>query len=69
MLTEKEIEVLSLRKKGLKQFQVAKKLGISQPAVSSFENNISRKIIKSIETLELLKNLGIDVSLYKKRRK
>ena len=44
MLTEKEIEVLRLRKAGLMQVEVAKKLGISQAAVSSFEKNALRKI-------------------------
>ncbi|MBL7054271.1 helix-turn-helix domain-containing protein [Candidatus Woesearchaeota archaeon] len=67
MLTEKEIEVLNLRKKGLKQIEIAKRLKISQPAVSSFENSISRKIRSSIEILELVKKLGLDVSKFKKR--
>ena len=68
MLTEKEIEVLRLRKKGLKQHEIAAKLGISQPAVSSFENSIAKKILNSIETLELLKELGIDLSRYRKKK-
>ena len=69
MLTEKEIEVLKLRDKGLTQFQIAKKLGISQPAVSSFESSISRKISDSIGLLQLLKEIGVDASKYKKRLK
>jgi len=36
MLTEKEIEVIKLKKKGLTQLEIAKKLKISQPSVSSF---------------------------------
>lgn len=67
MLTGKEIEVLKLRKKGLKQIQIAKKLGISQPAVSSFEKSISQKIRSSIKILELVKELGIDISKFRKK--
>ena len=58
-LTEKEIEVLKLRSKGLKQSEIAKKLKISQPAVSLFEKNAYRKIKDSTEVLELTKKIGI----------
>ena len=68
MLTEKELEVLSLRKKGLNQLEIAKKLEISQPAVSSFEKAISRKIRDSIGLLDLLKELDVDISAYKEKR-
>ena len=61
MLTEREIEVLKLRKKGLKQTEIAKRLKISQPAVSAFENSISRKINSSIEILDLLKEMDVDL--------
>jgi transcriptional regulator len=44
MLTSKEIEVLQLRKLGLTQIEVAKKLGVSQAAISSFEKNALKKI-------------------------
>ncbi len=69
MFTEKEIEVLKLRKRGLKQLEIAKKLNISQPAVSAFEKSISHKIKSSIEILDLIKELGIDISKFKKRAK
>ena len=69
MLTEKEIEVLKLRKKGLKQSEIAKGLGISQSAISSFESSISKKINDSVGILELLKELGIDIAKYKKWKK
>ena len=64
MITDKEIEVLKLRKKGLKQAEIAKKLKISQPAVSSFEKSISGKIRYLIEASEILKDIGIDVNEY-----
>lgn len=44
MLTEKEIEVLKLKKKGLTQLEIARKLKVSQPAVSNFYNNAIWKI-------------------------
>jgi HTH-type transcriptional regulator, fmd operon transcriptional regulator len=53
MITEKEIEILKLKKKGLTQLQIAKKLKISQPAVSSFYNNAIRKIKDAEEILKL----------------
>jgi len=65
MLTKKEIRILELRKKGLKQVEIAKKLRISQPAVSFFEKSISRKIKDSVRLLELVKELDVDVSKIK----
>jgi len=59
MLTEKEIGVLELRAKGLTQVEVAKKLGISQAAVSDFEKNARRKIYEAQEILDVAKTLGI----------
>jgi len=64
-LTSKEIEVLKLRKKGFTQTEIASKLKISQPAVSSFERSISRKIRASLENIELIKGMGIEVKKYK----
>jgi HTH-type transcriptional regulator, fmd operon transcriptional regulator len=59
MLTEKEVEVLKLKEKGLTQLEIAKKLKISQPAVSSFYNNALNKIKDAEEVLKLKKELGI----------
>jgi len=59
MLTEKEKQVLELRKKGLKQIEIATKLKISQPAVSAFENNALRKIRNAKKIMEFVKKLGI----------
>jgi|TARA_Y100000310_G_C20194836_1_gene584166 Tfx family DNA-binding protein len=64
MLTDKEREILELRKKGLTQSQVAAKLKISQPAVSAFENNALKKINDAKDVIELVKKLGIG---YEKR--
>ena len=60
MLTKKEIQVLELRKKGLKQSEIASKLKISQPAVSAFENNALRKIRSAKKLLDIIKKLGVE---------
>jgi len=60
MLTEKEIEVLKLKKEGLNQTEIAKKLKISQPAVSNFYNNAIWKLKDAEEVLKLKKELKIE---------
>jgi transcriptional regulator len=60
MLTEKEVEVLKLKKQGLTQLEIAKKLKISQPAVSSFYNNALKKIKDAEEVLKIRKELGVE---------
>jgi len=59
MFTEKEIKVLKLKKKDFTQLQIAKKLKISQPAVSKFYNNALNKIKDAREVLKLKRELGI----------
>ena len=59
MITEKERKILELRKKGLKQKEIASKLKISQPAVSSFENNALNKIRNAKKIMEFAKKLGV----------
>jgi len=61
MLTEKEIEVLKLKKQGLMQLEIAKQLKISQPAVSSFYNNALKKIREAEEVHKLKEELGINL--------
>ena len=60
MLTKKEKQILELRKRGLKQKQIASKLKISQPAVSAFENNALKKMRDAKKTMEFVKELGIE---------
>lgn len=60
MLTKKEKQILELRKKGLKQEQIASKLKISQPAVSAFENNSLRKIKEAKKVMEFAKEMRIE---------
>ena len=59
ILTEKEIKVIELKQNGLTQVQIAKKLGITQAAVSGFYTNAIAKIKSSYETVELAKKLGV----------
>ena len=59
MLTQKEIEVLKLKLKGLTQIEISKKLKISQPAVSSFYKNALNKIKDAEEVLKLKKEVKI----------
>jgi len=65
MLTEKEIEVLKLKKRGLTQLEVSKKLKITQPAVSKFYNNALKKIKQAEETLKIKE----DIDKLKEERK
>ena len=60
MITRREIQVLELRKKGLRQSEIASRLKISQPAVSGFLNNALRKIRDSKKTMKLVEELGIE---------
>ena len=59
MLTEKEIAVLELKLKDFTQLEIAKKLKITQPAVSKFYNNALAKIKDAREVLRLKKELGV----------
>ena len=59
MLTEKEIQVLKLKKQGFTQTEISKKLKISQPAVSNFYNNALSKIKDAEEILKLKEELKI----------
>ena len=59
MLTKKELDVLTLRQEGLTQTSVAKRLKITQAAVSKFEHNAKQKILDAQRTVHLAKQLGI----------
>ena len=61
MLTKKEKEILTLRKKGLKQSEIASHLKISQPAVSAFENNALKKIREAQRTIAFIEKIGLEV--------
>ena len=57
ILTDKEINVLKLNKKGLTQSEIAKRLKISQPAISKFYKNALEKIKQAKKILEIKKEI------------
>lgn len=59
MLTEKEVLVLKLKKQDFTQQEIAKKLKISQPAVSKFYNNALKKIQDAESVLKIKSELNI----------
>lgn len=59
MLTKKERQILELRKKGMKQEDIASRLRISQPAVSSFERNALKKIREAKRVIDFADSMGI----------
>jgi len=61
MITKKEIEVLKLKKNGLTQVQIAKKINIAQSTVSLYLTKAQRKIKQAREDLKIAKELGISV--------
>ena len=61
MLTEREIQILKLRKEGIKQNEIARKLKLSQPAISGFERNASRKIKDACDILDIIKRIGVKI--------
>lgn len=60
MLTNKELDILLRRAKGEQPSEIATALNISRAAVSQFETKAKQKLAKAEETLELVKNNGID---------
>jgi len=61
LFTKKEIEVLELRKKNLTQTEVAKRLKITQAAVSKFEKNAIAKIKDAKRLLTLAEKMNLEV--------
>jgi transcriptional regulator len=59
MLSEREKEVLKLKLEGKTQLEIARRLKISQPAVSNFYNNALWKIKDAEETIKLKKEMGV----------
>jgi len=59
LLTEKELQVLLFRQDGMLQTEIAKRLNISQSAVSRFEANARAKVQDALTDLEVLRRLGV----------
>ena len=61
MLTEKELQVLILRQEGMLQTEIARRLKITQGAVSRFEANAREKVLDAKQELVRLERLGIKI--------
>jgi DNA-binding CsgD family transcriptional regulator len=57
MLTDREKQVYKLKKEGKLQNEIAKRLKISQPAVSNFYNNAIKKINAAKEIIDFTKDV------------
>ena len=59
MFSEKRIEIMKLRKKGLTQVEIAKKLKIKQSTVSNHITNFYKSLRKANKALKIARELGI----------
>ena len=61
-LTERQIEILRLRRMGLTQAEIAKKLKTTRENINILEKRAYRNIRKAVATLETLSRLELAVS-------
>lgn len=59
LLTERQVEILNLRRGGLTQEETAGRLGISRQDVSILEKRSLRNINMAAETLQMAQNIGV----------
>lgn len=59
LLTEKEKKVLELRAKGLDQYEIARRMKITQVAVSQSQTNAYKKIKEAVKLIEFAKKNGV----------
>lgn len=59
LLTEKEREVMELRAQGLNQYEIARRMKVTQAAVSQFQTNAHRKIKEAVKLIDFAKKKGI----------
>lgn len=59
LLTERQIEVLNLRRSKLTQEETARNLGISRQDVSILEKRALRNINMATETIQMAENIGV----------
>lgn len=59
LLTERQIQILQLRRQNLTQEETAKKLGISRQDVSILERRAIRNINTAAETIQMAENIGV----------
>lgn len=58
-LTDKELKIIKMRYKGLKNKEIAKALDVSEADVSQTLSRIANRIISIQDTLELMSRIGI----------
>lgn len=61
LLTDRQIQVLRLRKRGLTQEETAKQLKTTRENVSILESRARRNITRARTTIEILEDLGVAV--------
>lgn len=59
LLTERQVEILELRRKNLRQEDIANQLGISRQDVSILEKRALRNINTAADTLKMAENIGL----------
>lgn len=59
LLTQRQIQILELRKKGMTQLETANSLGISRQDVSVLEKRAMRNINIATDTLQMAENIGL----------
>jgi Tfx family DNA-binding protein len=62
-LTERQLEILRLRKKGLSQTEISREIGTTRANVSATEKTAHENIRKAENTLKLSKMLNADIWL------
>ncbi|HKJ96669.1 MAG TPA: Tfx family DNA-binding protein [Thermoplasmataceae archaeon] len=59
LLTERQLQILELRKQNLTQEETARKLGISRQDVSILERRALRNINTAADTIQMAENVGL----------
>lgn len=59
LLTERQLQILELRKQRFTQEETAKKLGISRQDVSILERRAIRNINTAADTIQMAENIGV----------
>lgn len=58
MLTQRERKILTLRKEGLSDYKIARRLEVDPPSITKSRENAIKKLQQAQEDLEWAKTLG-----------
>lgn len=61
-LTEREKEILKLRKQGLSDYKIGRRIGADPPNITASRKNALRKLQKADQDLAWARQIGITVS-------